>query len=503
MSSTEAEGTAGTTTITVAGAPIDTRHFIGGERVVSRETYRNTSPIDGAFLGDIARGGEHEVNQAVEAARLAFPAWAALGPHERGVILHRIADLVEENLETLANIETLDNGGLLRSNRRGVMPRVAHNIRFFADYAINDLGHPDFETRGHTNHVTWDPSGVAALITPWNAPLMLATWKIGPALAAGDTIVLKPAEWTPLTASFFADLSVQAGLPAGVFNVVQGYGKEAGAALVAHPGISRISFTGSVPTAKTIARAAADNLTPCSFELGGKSPCIVLADADLELAASLAVEQYDNAGQVCLSGTRILVHEDIAEAFAAAFTKKAESLKQGDPRDPESDIGPQVHVTHFDRIKGFVDRAREEGQSVLMGGEPNSELGGLYFRPTLINDPTPGSEIVTQEVFGPVLTMQTFSSDDEAIELANGTQFGLAAVVVGGDRGHAKTITDRLVAGTIWVNCFFVRDLRAPFGGSKKSGVGREGGTWSFDFYADLKNTVVAPHGWKTGDTNG
>ncbi|MCU1440166.1 MAG: betB 2 [Rhodoglobus sp.] len=495
---TEGAG-AGTATIMAGGIPVDTRHFIGGERVASPETYRNTSPIDGGFLGDISRGGEHEVDQAVVAAREAFAAWAALGPHKRGVILHRIADLVEQNLETLANIETLDNGGLLRSNLRGVMPRVAHNIRFFADYAINDLGHPDFETRGHTNHVTWDPSGVAALITPWNAPLMLATWKIGPALAAGDTVVLKPAEWTPLTASFFADLTKQAGLPAGVFNVVQGYGKEAGAALVAHPGISRISFTGSVPTAKTIAKAAADNLTPTSFELGGKSPCIVLADADLELAASLAVEQYDNAGQVCLSGTRILVHEDIAEAFAEAFTKKAQSLKQGDPRDPESDIGPQVHVTHFERIKGFVDRARQEGQSVLMGGEPNDELGGLYFKPTLINDPTPGSEIVTQEVFGPVLTMQTFATDDEAIDLANGTEFGLAAVVVSGDRDHAKTITDRLVAGTIWVNCFFVRDLRAPFGGSKKSGVGREGGTWSFDFYADVKNTVVAPNGWKTG----
>ncbi|CAN5544782.1 aldehyde dehydrogenase [soil metagenome] len=491
------------TTIEVAGVPVDTRHFIGGARVESAaragttQTYRNTSPIDGSFLGDISRGGEAEVNQAVTAAQDAFPAWAAKSPAERGAILHRIADFVEERLDELANIETLDNGGLLRSNIRGVMPRVAHNLRFFADYAINDLHHPDFETRGHTNHVSWDPSGVAALITPWNAPLMLATWKIAPALAAGDTVVLKPAEWTPLTASFFADLTMQAGLPAGVFNVVQGYGNEAGAALVGHPGLSRISFTGSVPTAKTIARAAADNLTPCSFELGGKSPCIVLGDADLELAATLAVEQYDNAGQVCLSGTRILVHESIADEFAEAFTRKAASLKQGDPRDPESDIGPQVHQTHFDRVKGFVDRATAEGADIVIGGEPNSELGGLYFRPTLVNQPTPGSEIVTQEVFGPVLTMQTFATDDEVVALANGTEFGLAAIVVSGDRDHADAITKQLVAGTIWVNCFFVRDLRAPFGGSRKSGVGREGGTWSFDFYADVKNTVVAPTGWK------
>ncbi len=485
------------TTIDVAGVAVDTRHYIGGARVASADTYRNTSPIDGTFLGDIARGGAAEVDAAVSAAKAAFPAWAALGPEGRGAILHRIADLVEQNLETLAAIETLDNGGLLRSNLRGVMPRVAHNLRFFADYAINDLGHPDFETRGHTNHVSWDPSGVAALITPWNAPLMLATWKIGPALAAGDTVVLKPAEWTPLTASYFADLTAEAGLPAGAFNVVQGYGREAGAALVAHPGLSRISFTGSVPTAKTIARAAADNLTPCSFELGGKSPCIILGDADLELAASLAVEQYDNAGQVCLSGTRILVHESIADAFADAFRAKAETLVQGDPRDPATDIGPQVHETHFERVKGFVDRARAEGQTIVMGGEPNGDLGGLYFRPTLVRDPSPGSEIVTQEVFGPVLTMQTFSTDDEVVALANGTEFGLAAVVVSGDRAHAEAITTQLVAGTIWVNCFFVRDLRAPFGGSRKSGVGREGGTWSFDFYADVKNTVVSPNGWK------
>jgi aminomuconate-semialdehyde/2-hydroxymuconate-6-semialdehyde dehydrogenase len=315
--------------IEVAGVAVDTRHYIGGVRVASAETFTNTSPIDGSFLGEIARGTGSEVQQAVQAAREAFPGWAATAPTARAAILHRIADLVEQNVDALATMETLDNGGLLRSNLRGVMPRVAHNFRFFADWLVENLKHHDFETRGHNNHVSWDPSGVAAIITPWNAPLMLATWRIAPALAAGDTVVLKPAEWTPLTASFFADLTKQAGLPDGVFNVVQGYGAEAGAALVANPALSRISFTGSVPTAKSIARAAAENLTPCSFELGGKSPCIVLADADIELAASLAVEQYDNAGQVCLSGTRLLVHESIASEFTAAFTRKVESLVQG------------------------------------------------------------------------------------------------------------------------------------------------------------------------------
>jgi len=484
-------------TIEVAGVAIDTRHYINGSRVESAETYVNTSPIDGSFLGDIARGGQREVDLAVAAAKAAFPGWAAMGPAARGEKLLRLAELVEENIEVLANVETLDNGSLLRSHLRGVMPRVALNIRFFAEWAINELKHEPFDTRGHTNVISWDPSGVAALITPWNAPLMLATWKIGPALAAGDTVVLKPAEWTPLTASFFADLTKQAGIPDGVFNVVFGYGAEAGAPLTAHPDVNRISFTGSVPTAKIIARAAADNLTPVSFELGGKSPLLVFADADLDLAVTIAVEQYDNAGQVCLSGTRILVHESVADEFAQKFAAKAALIKQGDPRDPDTDIGPQIHRVHFDRIAGFVERAKAEGQNIVMGGGPNEELGGLYFRPTLVRNPTPGSEIVTHEIFGPVLNMQTFTSDDEALEMANGTEFGLAAVVVSGDRDHAEHITKFLVAGTIWVNCFFVRDLRAPFGGSKKSGIGRDGGTWSFDFYADVKNTVFAPNGWK------
>ncbi len=327
--------------------------------------------------------------------------------------------------------------------------------------------------------------------------LMLATWKIGPALAAGDTVVLKPAEWTPLTASFFADLTVKAGIPAGVFNVVNGLGRVTGMPLVSHPGISRISFTGSVPTAKVIAKAAADNLTPLSFELGGKSPIIVLGDADLDLAAELAVEQYDNAGQVCLSGTRVLVHQDVADEFAEKFRAKVATLKQGDPRNLSTDIGPQIHPVHFERIKGFVDRAKESGIEVLWGGEPNGELGGLFFKPTLFKNPPVGSEIVTSEVFGPVLTMQTFDTDEELIAMANGTEFGLAACLVSGNREHADHVTSQLVAGTIWVNCFFVRDLSAPFGGSRKSGIGREGGTWSFDFYADVKNTVVSPNGWK------
>ncbi len=481
----------------VAGVRVDTRHWINGQRVASSATFDSVSPIDGSVIAQVSRGGQTEADAAVAAAKAAFRGWADLGPEGRAPLLFRLADLVEENIEELAQLETRDNGSLLRSHRRGVMPRVAMNIRYFADYALNRLHHPVFETRGHENHVSWDPSGVTAIITPWNAPLMLATWRVGPALAAGDTVVLKPPEWAPLTASYFADLTAEAGLPEGVFNVVQGLGPEAGAPLTLNSDVARICFTGSVPTAKVIARNAAENLIPCSFELGGKSPTVILDDADLDLAVDLAVEQYDNAGQVCLAGTRLLVQEGIADAFAERFAARAAAIRQGDPRDEDTQIGPNIHLAHIERVQGFVDRAREAGATVVYGGDVNSEIGTHYFRPTLIRDASPGSEILTDEVFGPVLTMQTFTTDAEGLALANGTEYGLAACVVTGSRQRAEEFCRDLVAGTIWVNCFFVRDLGAPFGGSRKSGVGREGGVWSFDFYADVKNTVYAPDGWK------
>nr|WBO75758.1 aldehyde dehydrogenase [Streptomyces sp. SBE_14.2] len=482
-----------THSITVAGVAVDTRHFIGGARVASTETFTDVSPIDGSTLGEISRGTATEAAAAVAAAKAAFPGWAATPRAERARILHAIADGVDKRLEELAIVETSDNGALLRSHRRGVMPRVAHNFRFFADWLLT-LDHEDFDTRGHTNHVSWDPAGPCVLITPWNAPLMLATWKIAPALAAGNTVILKPAEWTPLTASLLADIATEAGLPAGVLNVVQGYGSEIGDALTSHPDVRRISFTGSVPTAKHIAASAAANLTPLSLELGGKSPLLVFADADLDLAVDLAVEQYDNAGQVCLAATRILVEESIAEEFTRRFVDKAQQLRQGDPRDEATDIGPNIHPRQLEKIDGFVQRALAAGARAVIGGHRNE---GQYYAPTLLTDVAQDSEIVQEEVFGPVLTLQTFATEEEAVQLANGTRFGLAATVATGDPARAARVTAQLVAGTVWVNCFFVRDLQAPFGGSRQSGVGREGGTWSFDFYCDLKNTVTAPKGWK------
>jgi 5-carboxymethyl-2-hydroxymuconic-semialdehyde dehydrogenase len=479
----------------VEGVEVDVRHWIDGKRVGSATTFSSISPIDEQKIADIAAGGESEIDQAVTAAQAAFQSWKKTSPAERAAYLHKIADIVEARVEPLAVVETRDNGSLLRSHRRGVMPRVAMNFRFFADW-LTQLGHPDFDVRGHRNHISYDPSGVAGIITPWNAPLMLGTWRIAPALAAGCTVVYKPPEWAPLTASLLADITAEAGLPAGVFNVVQGMGREAGAALSRHPKVRRLSFTGSVPTARTIAAAAAPNLVPLSFELGGKSPFIVFADCDFDLAVNTAIGQYDNAGQVCLAGTRILVEESIRDKFQEAFIAKAKNIRQGDPRDEASDIGPQISRAHFERVSGFVDRAKGAGMKPLIGGGPNEDLGGLYFRPTLFADPTPGSEILREEVFGPVLCLQSFKDEAQAIAMANDTEYGLAAVVMTGDPARAERVTAAVNAGLVWNNCFFVRDLRQAFGGNGRSGIGREGGTWSFDFYCDVKNSVYAPHGW-------
>jgi aminomuconate-semialdehyde/2-hydroxymuconate-6-semialdehyde dehydrogenase len=479
----------------VEGVLVDTRHWIGGRRVASAGTFTDISPIDERPIAEVHAGGEAEVDAAVAAARAAFPAWAALPVKQRSDILRAVADGIDGRREDLARVETRDNGSLLRSHRRGVMPRVAMNFRYFADYA-EKIAHPIDEIRGHRQRVSYDPAGVVAVITPWNAPLMLATWRIGPALAAGDTVVVKPPEWAPLTASLLADIAHEAGLPAGVLNVVQGTGAQAGAPLTRHPGINRLSFTGSVPTAGVIAEAAAKNIVPLSFELGGKSPLLILDDADLDLAVNLAVEQFDNAGQVCLGAFRVLVHESLHDQFLQRVLDKAHAVVQGDPRDEATDVSALVSRPHFERVRGFVARALADGARAVLGGGPNEDLGGLYFRPTILVDARPGSEILTEEVFGPVLTIQTFATEEQGVAMANNTRFGLAATLVTGDPERAERISAQLNAGTVWVNCFFVRDLGAPFGGNGKSGIGREGGPWSFDFYCDVKNTVFAPSGW-------
>ncbi|MEP3224729.1 MAG: aldehyde dehydrogenase [Parasphingorhabdus sp.] len=476
-------------TSSVAGVEVSLDHWIGGKRVSSSERFQNNSPIDGTDLGAVSAGGKAEVEMAVEAAISAFPEWAALGAEGRKPILDKFARGILARNEDLAKVECADNGSLLMGNIHRLVPRTAQNISFFAEYAMSLQDHI-IDHEEVTNDVRYDPSGVAALITPWNAPLMLTTWKIGPALAAGNTIIVKPPEWAPLTCSMLADIAHEAGVPAGVLNVVQGIGEDAGDALVNSPELARISFTGSTDTAKIIGQAAARTITPMSSELGGKSPLIVCSDANLDAAAQTVVMQYMNAGQVCLAGTRILVESSIEAEFLEKVRRALGQMVVGDPREANTRIGPLIHPEHFARVAGFVERAKAAGGEVLWGGA-TSDVGDLYFQPTMFTNVGLDAEISQCEVFGPVLTWQTFDTDEEAIAVANGTQYGLAGTLFSGNEDRAMRIASRVVAGTLWVNCYFVRDLSAPFGGSRISGIGREGGSHSFDFYCDIKNIAV------------
>lgn len=476
--------------IDVGGVSVPTEHLIGRRRVGGRERIAVHSPIDGTELGGIPRGGTEEVSAAVAAAREAFPEWAALGPDGRGRLLDRLAELILERKDDIAIVETHDNGSLIVGNRRNVIPRGSRNISFFADWARERLAGHVIDGTSTVDRVRYEPAGVAALIVPWNAPFMLGTWKVGPALAAGDTVVVKPPEWAPLTLSLLGELALEAGIPPGVLNVVHGIGEEAGAALVSHPDIDRISFTGSTETGSFIGEVAGRNLVPVSMELGGKSPFVVFADADLEAAARTVSRQFVNAGQVCLAGTRVLVEDSIAERFLEMVRTETDRLPVGDPRDEKTRIGPLITPEHFERVDGLVRRAVADGAEPLLGGGFHP-FGDLYYQPTILGGVRQDSEIVQREVFGPVLTWQTFTDEEEVVALANGTTYGLAAMVYTRDEEKAMRIASTVVAGTVWVNCFFVRELASPFGGARRSGIGREGGTWSFDFYCDVKNVSV------------
>src|SRR5579859_6125176 len=379
----------------VAGIDVSPDHFIGGERVSSGRRFETISPVDQSVLAEVSRGDAGDADRAVRAAHAAWPAWAALGSAGRAVYLHRLADLIERNVERLAAVECADMAMLLRSLRARVIARGARNYRAYADLAVS-YEERDWHSNGTWNRVQRMPAGPAAVITPWNAPFMLSTWKTAPALAAGCTVVLKPAEWSPLSCSLLADLADEAGFPPGVFNVVQGIGEEAGAALVAHPLVRRVSFTGSPEAARSIGAATARNLVPFTAELGGKNPLIVFADADLEAAAARAAGQYDDAGQVCLAGTRLLVEASIREEFEERFHRLVDAHVLGDPRRDETTISPLIHPDHLARVEGFVERARARGDRVLRGGR-RSERGGLWYEPTLIEPGSNRSEIVQRE----------------------------------------------------------------------------------------------------------
>ncbi len=474
----------------VGGVAVATGHFINNVRVSSHATFEDRSPLDWSLkLADVARGNERDAEAAVSAAHVAFPAWAALSPRQRAKYLRRLADLIDENIERIATVECLDMAMLFESLRLRVIARGARNFRAYADLA-ESYESRRWASNGTHNSVLRMPAGPTVVITPWNAPFMLSTWKCAPALAAGNTVVLKPAEWSPLSCSLLMDLALEAEFPPGVFNLVQGIGDEVGASLVADARVRRISFTGSPETGRRIGVAAAKNLVPFTAELGGKGPFVVFADADLDLAAEKAALMYDDAGQVCLAGTRLIVEASIRDEFLDRLTNLSEQHVLGDSRDPDTTISPLIHPEHFARVEGFVKRSLAAGDTLLFGGERLKD-DGLWFEPTLIEPRDNDAEIVQREVFGPVLTFQTFDGETEAIELANSTKYGLTAMVFTADQKKADRFGVGVRAGTIWVNCFLVRDLTAPFGGTGISGVGREGGDYALDFYSDLKTYQV------------
>lgn len=476
--------------VEIDGVSVSPDHYIGGKRIASEQTFETRCPFEWSRkLADISAGNSTIAAQAVQAARNAFPTWAALTPAERGVYLNRLADLIETHVEALATVECLDMGMLLESLRLRVILRGAANFRNYAELAENHVERV-WSSRGTLNRVIRMPSGPALIITPWNAPFMLSTWKCAPALAAGNTVILKPAEWSPLSASVLADLVDEAGFPAGVFNVVQGTGAAVGNALINDPRVRRISFTGSVPTAQIIGRAAASNIVPFTAELGGKSPLLVFADADIDAAARKAAGQYDDSGQVCMAGTRIIVEDSIREIFLEKFHNYADRHVMGDSRDPATTMSALIHPAHVERVLGFVSRAKAAGDHIVRGGRRWKE-GGNWIEPTLILPKDNDSEVVQEEIFGPVLTFQTFSNEAEAIQLANSTIYGLSGMIYTSDAHRAERVGRALRGGTIWVNTFLVRDLTAPFGGIGASGIGREGGDYALEFHSDLKTLQI------------
>ena len=474
----------------VGGTAVPVDHLIGGEWVGSPTTFESRSPLDwdGGVLANVARGDQTTADAAVEAASAGFAVWGNYSVAERAAVMHTMADLIEANNDEIAMVESLDMGFMYESMKNRLVARGAVNFRLYADLIV---AHEErtWDAKNMRNLVQRMPAGPAVVITPWNAPFMLSTWKLAPALAAGNSVIHKPAEWSPLSAALLAELAVLAGFPPGSYNLVQGVGEEVGAALVANPGVKRITFTGSPETGRIIGRAAATNLVPFTAELGGKGPLIVFADADIDAAAHRAAWQFDDSGQVCLAGTRLLVEASIREEFLTKFHAHVDALVLGDPRDDGTDIGPLVHPDHRANVHGFVERAAAAGDTIVRGGEMAD--GSLHYLPTLIEPASNDSEVVQREIFGPVLTFQTFADEAEALELANSTDYGLSAIVFTTSAERAERVGRALRTGLVWVNTFLVRDLTAPFGGCGISGIGREGGDHALDFHSDLKTLMI------------
>jgi aminomuconate-semialdehyde/2-hydroxymuconate-6-semialdehyde dehydrogenase len=471
-------------------------HLIGGETVAGRgETLAVHEPATAAVHATLRDADAGQVDAAVAAARSAFPAWSALAPDQRGAHLRALADAVERRLEDFAAAESLDTGKPLALARRLDIPRAIANLRFFAS-AGEQFASESHHGQAGLNYTLRAPLGAVAGISPWNLPLYLFTWKIAPALAAGNTVVGKPSEVTPLTASMLGDLTTELGWPPGVLNIVHGRGAVTGAALVAQPQIRAISFTGSTRVGAGIAAAAAPRFLKTSLELGGKNPTIVFADADLDAAVAGALRAaFSNQGQICLCGSRVLVQSSIYPRFRDAFVAGARALRIGDPLDPATDQGALVSQAHFDKVMGCIGQARADGGTILAGGDAVSPdgrcAGGWFIAPTVIDGLDPACPGNQEEIFGPVATLIPFADEAEAIALANGTAYGLACALWTADLGRAHRVAQRVQAGIVWINTWLQRDLRTPFGGVKASGLGREGGLEALRFFTDTKNVCV------------
>ena len=475
-------------------------HFIGGQFVApaSNAFLDDVDPATGIVHAQLPDGDERDVSRATKAAERAFPEWSHAPAQDRSRILLRIAELIESNLDRLAEAESIDTGKPITLARTLDIPRAASNFRFFATAILHTHSEAHFTDQRAINYTLRQPRGVAGLISPWNLPLYLFTWKVAPAIATGNTAVAKPSEITPMTAFLLGEICNEAGLPPGVLNIVHGLGTKVGAAIVAHPRIPTISFTGGTKTGAEISRIAGPMFKKLSLELGGKNPNIIFADANLDDAIGTSVRSsFANQGQICLCGSRMMVQKDAYEGVVQRFVERVKSLKVGDPLDPATEFGAVTSKQHFDKVMNYIELAKREGGTIVCGGGRPKHLpercrNGYFIEPTVIAGLGPNCRTNQEEIFGPVVTIAPFANDAEAIAMANGVEYGLSASVWTSDLDRAHRVAAQLHSGTVWINCWLLRDLRVPFGGMKASGVGREGGEEAIRFFTEPKNVCVA-----------